>query len=80
MCWLSGLSVGQEISLSCGHKVSLVNIFVQDNNGVNLNDSIYIVLKEHKRPVSAIAQSVFFGGARTDYTREGEDRTDCRGL
>ena len=42
--------MGRDISWSCGHNVSLVKICVGDINGVNRNNGIYIMLKEHKRP------------------------------
>jgi len=32
----------------CCHNVSLVNICVVDINGINRNEGIYIMLKEHK--------------------------------
>ena len=48
MCSLSRLWVGREISRPCGHRVSLVNICVVDITGVDRNDGIYIMPKEHK--------------------------------
>ena len=49
VCSLGQLRVGREISWSCGHNVSLVEICVGDINDVNRNNGIYIMLKEHKR-------------------------------
>jgi len=48
VCSLSRLWVGREISWSHSHNVSPVNICVLDINGVDRNDGIYVMLKEHR--------------------------------
>jgi len=49
VCSLSRLLIGRQISWSRGNNLSLGKICAPVINGVNRNDGIYIMVKEHKR-------------------------------